>query len=110
MVAHADHGHGHHHEEATKAHGCSEWISPPPIDFPGNISLGEKGKEEGKAPEDAHFGWHIKIHIVRVENEHVLILDEEIVFRVRQEIGAPTDAKEWMFFDHGFGAFPKGEA
>lgn len=110
MVAHADDGDGHDHEQAAKPHRSREEAGLPPIELPAEEALGEEGQKEGCSAYDADFGEHIEIHIVRMEDEDVLILNEEIVVGIGQIIASPPHAEKRVLFDHGDGALPQGKA
>ena len=68
MVAHAEDGDGHDHEQATKPHRSREEAGLAPVELPAEEALGEKGHKEGRSAYDADFGEHIEIHVVRMED------------------------------------------
>lgn len=110
MVAHADDSDGHDHEQAAKPHCSREEAGLAPVELPAEEALGEEGQKEGCSAYDADFGEHIEIHIVRMEDEDVLILNEEIVFGIGQIIAPPPHAEKRVLFDHGDGALPQGKS
>ena len=110
MVAHADDGDGHDHEQAAKPHRSREEAGLAPVELPAEEALGEEGQKEGCSAYDADFGEHIEIHIVRMEDEDVLILNEEVVVGIGQIIAPPPHAEKRVLFDHGDGALPQGKA
>ena len=110
MVAHADDGDGHDHEQAAKPHRSREEAGLAPVELPAEEALGEEGQKEGCSAYDANFGEHIEIHVVRMEDEDVLILNEEVVVGIGQIIASPPHAEKRVLFDHGDGALPQGKA
>ena len=110
MVAHTDDGDGHDHEQAAKPQCSREEAGLPPIELPAEEALGEEGQKEGCSAYDADFGEHIEIHIVRMEDEDVLILNEEIVVGIGQIIAPPPHAQKRVLFNHGDGALPQGKS
>ena len=110
MVAHADDSDGHDHEQSAKPHRSREEARLSSIEFPAEEALGEEGQEKGCSAYDTDFGRHIEIHIVRMEDEDVLILDKEVVVGIGQIIAPPPHAEERVLFDHGDGALPQGKA
>lgn len=110
MVAHADDGDGHDHEQAAKPQRSREEAGLAPIEPPAEEALGEEGQKEGCSTYDADFGKHIEIHVVRMEDEDVLILNKEVVVRIGQIIAPPPHAEKRVLFDHGDGALPQGKS
>ena len=110
MVAHADDGDGHDHEQAAKPQRSREEAGLAPIELPAEEALREEGQEEGCSAYDADFGEHIEIHVVRMEDEDVLILNKEVVVGIGQIIAPPPHAEKRVLFDHGDGALPQGKA
>lgn len=110
MVAHAEDGDGHDHEQAAKPHRSREEAGLAPIELPAEEALGEKGHKEGRSAYDADFGEHIEIHVVRMEDEDVLILNEEVVVGIGQIIAPPPHTEKRVLFDHGDGALPQGKS
>ena len=106
MVAHAEDGDGHDHEQAAKPHRSREEAGLAPIELPAEEALGEEGQKEGCSAYDADFGEHIEIHVVRMEDEDVLILNKEVVVGIGQIIAPPPHAEKRVLFDHGDGALP----
>lgn len=106
MVAHADNGDGHDHEQAAKPQRSREEAGLAPVELPAEEALGEEGQKEGCSAYDADFGEHIEIHVVRMEDEDVLILNKEVVVGIGQIIAPPPHAKKRVLFDHGDGALP----
>lgn len=106
MVAHADDGDGHDHEQAAKPHRSREEAGLASVELPAEEALGEEGQKEGCSAYDADFGEHIEIHVVRMEDKDVLILNEEIVVGIGQIIAPPPHAEKRVLFDHGDGALP----
>lgn len=109
MVPHADHGDRHDQKDASEAQGFLEAVFPFPVNPVSQASLGKEGGKEGDPTRDSDFRQHVEVHVMGMENEHMFILDKEIVIRISKEIGAPADAEKRMFFDHGFRRFPKGK-
>ena len=110
MVAHADDGDGHDHEQPAKPQRSSEKARLSSIEFPAEEALGKEGQEKGCSAYDTDFGEHIEIHVVRMEDEDVLILNEEVVVGIGQIIAPPPHAEKRVLFDHGDGALPQGKA
>lgn len=110
MVAHADDSDGHDHEQAAKPHRSREEAGLAPIELPAEEALGEEGQKEGCSAYDADFGEHIEIHVVRMEDEDVLILNKKVVVGIGQIIAPPPHAEKRVLFDHGDGALPQGKA
>lgn len=110
MVAHADDGDGHDHEQTAKPHRSREEAGLAPVELPAEEALGEESQKEGCSAYDADFGEHIEIHIVRMEDEDVLILNEEIVVGIGQIIAPPPHTEKRVLFDHSDGALPQGKA
>ena len=106
MVAHAEDGDGHDHEQAAKPQRSREEAGLAPVELPAEEALGEEGQKEGCSAYDADFGEHIEIHVVRMEDEDVLILNEEVVVGIGQIIAPPPHAEKRVLFDHGDGALP----
>lgn len=106
MVAHAEDGDGHDHEQAAKPQRSREEAGLAPVELPAEEALGEEGQKEGCSAYDADFGEHIEIHVVRMEDEDMLILNEEVVVGIGQIIAPPPHAEKRVLFDHGDGALP----
>ena len=106
MVAHADDGDGHHHEQAAKPHRSREEAGLAPIELPAEEALCEEGQKEGYSAYDANFGEHIEIHVVRMEDEDVLILNKKVVVGIGQIIAPPPHTEKRVLFDHCDGALP----
>lgn len=110
MVAHAEDGDGHDHEQTAKPQRSREEAGLAPVELPAEEALGEEGQKEGCSAYDADFGEHIEIHVVRMEDEDVLILNEEVVVGIGQIIAPPPHTEKWVLFDHGDGALPQGKS
>ena len=110
MVSHADDREGHDHEDAAKAHGFREAVISMAVISPAEDSLGKECQKKGHAAGDTHLCQHVEVHVVGVEDEHSLFLDEEIIVRIGQEIGPPAHAQKRMLLYHGHGAFPQSKA
>ena len=110
MVTHADDGDGHDHEQTAKPHRSREEASLATVGLPAEEALREEGQEEGCSAYDADFGEHIEIHVVRMEDEDMLILNKEVVVGIGQIIAPPPHAEKRVLFDHGDGALPQGKS
>ena len=110
MVAHADDSDGHDHEQAAKPHRSREEAGLPPVELPAEEALGEESQKKGCSAYDADFGEHIEIHVVRMEDEDLLILNEEVGVGIGQIIAPPPHAEKRVLFDHGDGALPQGKS
>ena len=56
MVAHADDGDGHDHEQAAKPQRSREKAGLAPVELPAEEALDEEGQKEGCSAYDADFG------------------------------------------------------
>lgn len=110
MVPEADNGNRDDGKHTSKPHGAVKGSLSPFENPVGDDALGKESSQECKASGDSHFGQHVQVHVVCMENQYIVILYKEIVIRVCEEVRSPADARKRMFFNHGSRAFPESEA